>query len=93
MAQPEMSNDTLTLVFSFGFHQKQVNQAANLKLLNDVASEIAGTQILVTAQLQAKLPKESSTTNSRDSSRSAPTATDSPLGDVASIFDGAELVD
>ena len=100
MAQPNLQADTLVLEFSFAFHQKQISQAANLQMLANIASELLGKNIQIQAVLQKELPASvpsKTTATHAKSSHSKPEATaidqKSPLSDVSSIFNGAELVE
>ena len=47
MAQPRIEGDTLTLCFSFPFHQKRINEAKNKQIINDVINNLTGSNVTI----------------------------------------------
>ena len=87
MAQPDLSNDVLTLTFGFSFHHKQITQAANLQLISDAISNI----LKKSTQVVCVINKSKDPTQSPQKATTIVTKTH--LSDVANIFNGAELIE
>ena len=86
IARPSLVDDTLTLAFDFSFHQKQITQAANLKLISDATGAILNKSIQVVCIV-----------SKADSRSIAPqkvmnVGAVSHLTDVSNFFNGAELI-
>lgn len=94
MAQPQLEDDQLTLSFKFAFHQKQVSQTTNLKRISDAVTELLNRPIVVKAVHQ-KNTTHAPVTAQTAKPTAVPTALQNsgPLGDVSSIFNGAELIE
>jgi DNA polymerase-3 subunit gamma/tau len=45
MAQPQLSDDNLRLVFAFGFHQKRLNEPANRQKIVEIIQDMTGRKI------------------------------------------------
>jgi DNA polymerase-3 subunit gamma/tau len=77
MAEPEFSDGEVKLTFEFEFHIKQLNQAANRKMLDEVMKSMSGSDInIVLEKKSSEKPAEKK-----------------DLGKVSAIFNGAELLE
>lgn len=87
MAEPNFSEEGLTLAFAFPFHQKRSNEASNRQRLSDIIKLLTGKAIVITCVV--------------NSDAIPPKVTVAPLKKVASadisaisnIFGGAELLE
>jgi DNA polymerase-3 subunit gamma/tau len=85
MAEPEFTDDTLTLHFSFPFHLRRMNDDKNKRLIEEVIEQAFGKKYRVIA-VGAK--KKSDTPEQKP--KSAPK--EDALKNVSNIFGGAEIV-
>ena len=80
MAKPALVDQKLTLTFKFAFHQKQVSESKNLKLISDVVkrySQVPLSIVCITAVRATSPPEESN----------------SPVETINSIFGGSEVLE
>ncbi len=94
MAQPEFDDTTLTLTFQFPFHQKRISDPKNTALLIDAIEQTCGAKIKVTCLVGAitglNLETSSATLQSQ---ADVSTEEKVPIGAIANIFGGAELIE
>lgn len=83
MADMSFENNTITLKFKFAFHQKQINDAKNKKIIED----------LITQQTGDKISIESTTIKSDTQDKSKNNDTASNLDTVSNIFGGGEVLE
>ncbi len=89
MAEPVFPEDgSLELHFAFAFHQKQLKEAANRKILTDIIYQLAGQPITVT-YLHDKAAKPPA---GQPLAPAKPAAPDS-LQAISNIFGGGEVLD
>lgn len=88
MATPLFKEDDLTLVFSFPFHQKRLNDAKNKQIVADIISKHTGKSIQITCIVESK-PKASPEKKPEDPT---PPSTD-PLKTISNIFGDAEVLE
>lgn len=89
MAKPSFSDkDTLQLTFTFPFHQKRLNEAANRQLLLDTIEELTSKKLKVEFVLDSASPK-----TPKDPQASAASPPDDSLSAISNIFNGAELLE
>jgi DNA polymerase-3 subunit gamma/tau len=86
MAQPSFKEDKLVLAFSFAFHEKRIKEASNKKIIEDLASKLAGRRL----GLECVVDKDLA--NNQQDIPSEPKVNDS-LSTISSIFNGAELLE
>ena len=81
MAEPSSEGSTLTLSCKFGFHQKQINESKNRKIISDIITEQTGETVNITCILV------------KDGKQSAPASTKDVVSNVSDIFGGAEVLE
>lgn len=85
MAEAKLEGNKLTLTFKFPFHQKQINDAKNKKLITDIIRDQTGDDIELICQITAnKSDKKTSPKN---------TNTPDAINTVSDIFGGAEVLE
>lgn len=82
MAEPRIEEDKLLLAFRFPFHQKQLNNEKNRKIIGDVIHRVTGSNIAVTCVID----KESKPDLNVD-------VKNNTIASVSDIFGGAEVLD
>lgn len=88
MATPVFADDgSLKLVFSFAFHQKRSNEAANRQLLADIIKEITGKDVSIEVVLDAGAKPAPAIA----SKKTGPKADD--LSAISNIFGDAKLLE
>lgn len=88
MAIAEFPNDeTLTLIFSFAFHEKRVKETVNQKLIVDTVNQLSGKQITIEFIL------DPTSKNSLTKESATPHLPDDKLSAISNIFSGAELLE
>ncbi len=105
IARPDLTQDTLTLYFSFSFHHKQISQATTQSYLAELAEQLLGRKVRIVPILQKDTPQANddmafsapatdlAITVPTQPAISPPPASGSTLTDVSSIFSGAELME
>jgi DNA polymerase-3 subunit gamma/tau len=95
MARPHLEGDELTLAFNFAFHHKQMSQANNQSRIAEAASTLLGRPIAVVVLHQKNAEQPQVNLPATKAKQAAPTVEQgpSPLNDVSSIFQGAELIE
>lgn len=56
LSEPVFENGSLVLTFSFPFHQKRMNEAANQQKLADIIKDITGDDVAIIAQVSTTQP-------------------------------------
>lgn len=82
MAEPRIEDDTLLLAFRFPFHQKQLNNEKNRKVIGDVIQRVTGSNIAI----KCVIDKASKPELNVDVKHNA-------IASVSDIFGGAEVLD
>lgn len=82
MAQPELKGETLTLRFSFEFHQKRMNEPKNKQVIADVIAQTTGKNIVIECIVDKKAPIEKQTVNNS-----------ATLETITDIFGGGEVLE
>lgn len=91
MAEPQFNEDgSLTLAFTFAFHQKRINEAANQKALAAIINEVAGKNVVINCILDKSA---SPTPASENSAVPKPAAQDEDMAAISNIFGGGELLE
>jgi DNA polymerase III subunit gamma/tau len=83
MAQPSFTPDTLTLAFSFAFHQKRVNEAASQKKLTDIVYILTGETVAI------KCIVDKATKATGEAKIAAP----KDISAISNIFGGGEVLE
>ena len=86
MANATVDNDTLTLAFKFAFHQKQINESKNRKIITDIIKEQTGQDITLVCVVGAAEPNPAEAAVPTTNGNSA-------VSNVSDIFGGAEVLD
>jgi DNA polymerase III subunit gamma/tau len=84
MSEMSYQNKTITLTFKFAFHQKQINDSKNRKLIEDIIRQHTGEEISITCQVNKKVEK------AHDSIKASPVV---DLQSVSNIFGGGEVLE
>jgi len=80
MAQPELADQTLTLGFEFGFHQRQVSEAKNRQIVADTIQELTSLPLKISFIVINKKSTK-------------PTPPPQNLETISNIFGGGEVLD
>lgn len=83
MASPTFSDDTVTLSFTFPFHQKRLNEAKNKQILAEILGKLMGTNVSVVCVIDPS--------HKPAKSKSAPKNAD--LKNISNIFGSAEVLE
>ncbi len=83
MSEAEYDNGTLTLLFKFAFHQKQINESKNRTIITDIIKQQTGSNVTLVCKVTSK--DKSSKSDTKPSAASLET--------VSNIFGGAEVLD
>ncbi len=81
MAEAELDGSELTLKFRFPFHQKQINDSKNRKIISDIIKEQTGENIEIKCTVSKKDAAKDKGTNNN------------ALSNVSDIFGGAEVLE
>ena len=88
ISKPTIEGNTLTLEFQFEFHQKRINEAKNMQLLNDAIKEFVTTPIIINCVIGNKaanaVPREY--TKSKSQSKDS-------IDTISNIFGSAEVLE
>ncbi len=91
IAAPKFSGNELTLIVSFPFHQKRLNEIRNKQIVSDTVGELAGTAVIVRCELDPKYkptnfynPRPQLSPNKPD---------DDALENISNIFGGGEVLE
>lgn len=84
MAQISLIDNTLTLQFRFAFHQKQINEAKNKKIIEDIIMEQTGDSIKIVCITLSSIKIESTDNK---------TLLSTDLDTVSNIFGGGEVIE
>jgi hypothetical protein len=79
MAHPRVEGSKLILSCTFGFHQKQINDSKNRKLISDVIKQQTGQDVEIECIIQ---PKDQ-----------PPAAPETTIANVSDIFGGVEVLE
>lgn len=85
MAQPSLEGNTLTLLFKFPFHEKQINQKKNRALISDIIQRETGSNILLSCKVM--------TTDEKPLTPATKPASAGDLDTVSNIFGGGEVLE
>jgi DNA polymerase-3 subunit gamma/tau len=85
MAQPEFTNNKVSLTFAFSFHQKRLNETKNKTILNRVIAEVCGQEV----EIECLFDKDA---------KPAPAITpvkarNQSVDNISNIFGGGELLE
>ncbi|MCA9329901.1 DNA polymerase III subunit gamma/tau [Candidatus Saccharibacteria bacterium] len=81
MATPSARGNVLTLNCRFAFHQKQINESKNRKIINDIIAEQTGSKVEIVCVVDTKASKSPSQT------------IDNTVANVSDIFGGGEVLE
>jgi DNA polymerase-3 subunit gamma/tau len=56
-AEPQFSEGTITLAFSFAFHQKRINESRNKEIIAEIAKGLCGEDIAIVCVVSKDKPK------------------------------------
>lgn len=84
MAHMVYNEHTITLSFNFAFHQKQINESKNRKIIEDIIKQETGKDIAIKCVVDKQVKK--------NASHDATSATNS-LETVSNIFGGGEVLE
>lgn len=88
MAQPRLEDNKLVLLFSFGFHKKQLESPKNSPLLKQyVRQHLGDVELSIVVETTAKKPEE------KPAEKQAKSTKNADIENVSSIFGGAELLE
>jgi DNA polymerase III subunit gamma/tau len=99
MSQPDFHGGELELGFSFAFHQKQVSQAKNQKIIADIVRQVTGQEVAISCKLVKDKPKAVPAAAELAEAAHAvqpdtqPTAEKPDIASISNIFGGAELLE
>lgn len=94
IAQAETTDNTLTLTFRYGFHQKKISDQKNKTLIHDVISEQCGQQVELITRVDATIDSSSKPTKMPPVIQSAPKKPTNPAVDaISNIFGAAEVLE
>lgn len=85
MAQPEFSDDVLTLHLAFAFHQKRLNEPKNRKIIGDAIMHVSGATPQITCVVTEK--------STQPKTPSATSKENPEINTISNIFGGAELLE
>lgn len=83
MAEAEVNGDELILSFKFAFHQKQINEGKNRKIIGDIIKDQTGQDISIVCVTKAKA----------DAGKKASGTNNNTVSNVSDIFGGAEVLE
>jgi len=92
MAQAEAQDDTLTLTFRFGFHQKKINDKKNKQLLSTIIRDQCGRQFTIETAIDTDLVLDA-TPSKPVADQPKPVAAAAPIDTISNIFGGAEVLE
>lgn len=81
MAIPSSEGSTLTLACKFAFHQKQINESKNRKIISDIITEQTGETVEIVCVINKDDAAPAKSTNNND------------ITNVSDIFGGAEVLE
>jgi DNA polymerase-3 subunit gamma/tau len=87
MAEPRMDGDKLVLAFRFAFHQKQLNNEKNRKIVGDIIQKHTGQNIAITCIIDKESKPDINTLNIDSDTKN------NIVNNVSDIFGGAEVLD
>lgn len=91
MANPQFNSDgSLSLIFSFAFHQKRMNEASNQQALDSIIKEVVGQTVKVNCVLDTSVKPKSDSRKEINQALEAPTE---DLTAISNIFGSAELLE
>lgn len=85
MAHVESNDTHILLTFNFEFHKKQLAQAKNMKILQDIVTSVYGSAKEITMLVTKSTKQKEVATEAKDQ--------EAPLVNISNIFGGAELLD
>lgn len=83
MAEMHFDGTTITLRFKFAFHQKQINEAKNRKIIEDIILQQTGDSVAIVC----------TTIKSKKMDGSSKQAAESSIDTVSNIFGGGEVLE
>jgi DNA polymerase-3 subunit gamma/tau len=91
MAEPKFNADgSLSLVFSFAFHQKRINESANQQALDAIINQVIGRHVSINCTLDTSAKKKAAIAPPPPPQTTAPTE---DLTAISNIFGGGELLE
>lgn len=83
MASPTFSDNTVTLTFTFAFHQKRISDSKNKQILTKILGDLMGNPIdLVCVVDTSRKPKKATKKSEPEN-----------LDNISNIFGGAEVLE
>lgn len=92
MARPSFEGNSLTLAFTFAFHQKRCNEAKNRTILTNTLEEISGQAYQIHCILDTEHMPEPPVLAASPVAVASPAGNDT-VASISNIFGGAELLE
>lgn len=92
MATPRISENELTLVFGFAFHQKRLNDAKNKQVIADVLENVLGKPVSINCIVEVETKTKPAQAAAVENPPTTITAPDT-LATISNIFGGAEVLE
>lgn len=94
MSQPNFSNDTLTLIFKYAFHQKRMQEAKHRQIISDVVVQLSGQPLTIVCEYDKEviLAKPLGSDEIKQAPI-VPSAANPPMTTISNIFGGGELLE
>ncbi len=86
LADAEFNDESLMLTFAFPFHEKKISEAANRKIIEELAGKLSGRRLVLECRVDKSIATKPQDTHTPGQ------VTDS-LSTISSIFNGAELLE
>lgn len=83
MAEPSLSDETLTLTFRFAFHEKQLKESKNQKILSQIIEQMFSAPVTIACLVQAKT----------NAAKTAKPQKSEAIETVSNIFGSAEVLE
>lgn len=90
MAQPNFTDDTLQLAFSFAFHQKRINEAKNRQIVADIVHDITSQSVQIECIVDKNAAPPKLVVPASEPPQKPKT---SNLSTISNIFGGGELLE
>ncbi len=88
MAQPQLDNNSLVLLFSFGFHKKQLESPKNNSVMRQyIKKHLGDIELSIVVEKSAKKPED------KPAEKAEKKQLSSDVENVSNIFSGAELLE
>lgn len=94
MAEPEFTDDTVTLKLSFSFHQKRLDDPKNKRIIAEAIEQYTKQPVKIVCVVEKNVkPQPQIVSEELDVSNPPEKPENSPLGTISNIFGGAELLE